>query len=82
MNSISTSAPAAYLRSHGFGVALFLGDGGAHFDDIAGDRARIALAAEHVADRGLDPCRKLAGDPETTRARVSAMCSQVHASRS
>ena len=40
---------------------------------------RHRAGAENVADDALDPAAK-SGEAETTRARVSAMCSQVQAS--
>ena len=65
------------------GVALLVGDGAAHLDHVAGDHARRrAAAAEHVADRRPRHARAKSGGAETTRARVSAMCSQVQASLS
>ena len=60
-------------------VAFLLGDQGAHFRHLAGDRSRVALACQRVADRLRDIGRQTRS-PAMTRARVSAMCSQVSAS--
>ena len=60
-------------------LAFFLRDRAAHLGDVAGDDRGIAWPRQHLADDRLDLGRN-SGDAEITRARVSAMCSQVQAS--
>ena len=82
MNSISTSAAGGVFEVPRIGVALFLGDGRAHFDDVVGDRCAHRACGRARRGSTLSILAAKSGGPETTRARVSAMCSQVHASRS
>ena len=56
----------------GIGVALLRGDRGAHLDHVLGDGALVALAAEHVADRG----RRARG--ESRRSADDARARQCH----
>ena len=63
-------------------LALLQRDGAAHVRDVAGDAGGVARPRQHVADDRLDPGAEVAASAEITRARVSAMCSQVQASRS
>ncbi len=51
------------------GVAFFLGDRAAHLDDVVGDRASIAFAAQHFADHGFDPGGESRRSGHDTRAR-------------
>ena len=63
-------------------LALLLRDRLPHLDDVAGDRRRHR-AGRHSTARITSSTRAAnAGGAETTRARVSAMCSQVQASLS
>ena len=62
-------------------LALLQRDGAAHVRDIAGDAGAVARPRQHGANDAFDRARN-SGGAEITRARVSAMCSQVQASRS
>ena len=79
MNSISISPPAAYLRSQ---------RSPSPFSLAMAPRISTTSPAISSASRGRRRTSRMtsstrasnAGDADTTRARVSAMCSQVQAS--
>ena len=61
-------------------VALLLGDRAAHLDHVAGDQLRDRAGARSTSRMTSSTRAANAGEADTTRARVSAMCSQVQAS--
>ena len=61
-------------------LALLGRDRLAHLDDVAGDHRGVARRGTARRGSTLSTRAANAGEAETTRARVSAMCSQVQAS--
>ena len=81
MKSISTMPPAAYFRSQGssspFSCAIARRMSATSLAMPTGSRGRVSTSRMTLSIRARN-----SGDAEITRARVSAMCSQVQASRS
>ena len=79
MNSRSTSPPATYFRSQRslspFSVAIAARISTTSPAISSASRARHSTSRITFSTRAAN-----AGEPETTRARVSARCSQVQAS--
>ena len=79
MKSISTMPAGGMFEVPDVVLALLLGYRAAHVGDIAG--GRLASSRPHQDVRMMASiCSRNSGDAEITRARVSAMCSQVQAS--
>ena len=81
MNSMSIRPPAAYLRFQRspspFSAAMALRISTTSPAIVSASRGRHSTARITASTRAAN-----CGEAETTRARVSAMCSQVHASLS
>ena len=71
-------AAAAVLDLESGRLAVLLGDARAHVGDVDDQAVGFARPGQHVAHLAVTRSASAAG-PATTRARVSAMCSQVQA---
>ena len=74
------AGPELDLPGVGGGGLVRLGEAAAHVGGVGAHLVGVVRAAEHLGDRRGDLGRRARAGPATTRARVSAMCSQVQAS--